>query len=149
MKEAKLILKDTKGFSLIEILIALTLIGLGGTFVAGKLTDSLQEGKVKAAKIQIERLGSILKDYKRHCNRYPTTEQTLAALIEKPTGGKECKRYRPGGYIEDGKIPLDPWDAEYIYESPDEGRSYNIISLGADNEEGGEGFDADINSADL
>ena len=75
------------------------------------------------------------------------TDQGFDALIEKPTGGRECKRYAPGGYIEGGKIPLDPWDNEYIYES--DGKTFTIISLGADNAEGGEGVDADINSKDL
>ncbi len=137
------------GFSIIEILIALTLIGLAGAFVAGKVFDSLEEGRVQAAKIQIQRVSGILDEFKRHCNRYPTTEQGLQALIEKPTSGRDCKRYRPGGYMSDGKLPLDPWDNDYLYESPDEGRSFTIISLGADQEEGGDGFDADIISTDI
>jgi general secretion pathway protein G len=92
-------------------------------------------------------LADRLKEFRRDCNTYPTTEQGFDALIEKPTGGRECKRYAPGGYIEGGKIPLDPWDNEYIYES--DGKTFTIISLGADNAEGGEGVDADINSKDL
>ncbi|MCB9095063.1 MAG: type II secretion system major pseudopilin GspG [Halobacteriovoraceae bacterium] len=144
-------LRSNAGFSLLEILIALTLLGIAGAFVASKVLDNLQEGKVEAARIQIQRLGGILDEFKRHCNRYPTTEQGLSALLEKPTavGGRECKRYRPGGYIKDGKLPLDPWDNEFIYESPDEGRTYTIISLGSDGLEGGDGFDADIVSSDL
>ena len=142
-------MKNNSGFSIIEILIALTLIGLAGAFVAGKVFDSLEEGRIQAAKIQIQRISGILDEYKRHCNRYPTSEQNLQALIEKPTGGKECKRYRPGGYMSDGKVPFDPWDNDYIYESPDEGRSFTIISLGADGEEGGDGYDADIISTEI
>ncbi len=136
------------GMSILEILIALTLLGLAGTFVAGKVFDNLQEGKFQTAKIQIKSLGDRLKEFRRDCGFYPTTDQGMDALINKPEGGgRECKRYAPSGYIEDGKIPVDPWDAEYLYES--DGKTYSIKSLGADNAEGGEGFDADIDSKDI
>lgn len=140
------VIKSQKGLSLIEILIALTLLGFAGAFVAGKLFDQLEEGKIKTAKIQIQRLGDILQDYRRKCGSYPSTDQGLDALMEKPTTGKECKRYPPNGFIEK-KIPVDPWDNEYVYEST--GRNYKIISLGADGVDGGDGFDADISSDDL
>ncbi|MGE3610060.1 MAG: type II secretion system major pseudopilin GspG [Bacteriovoracaceae bacterium] len=141
------ILKSQAGMSLIEILIALTLLALAGTFVGGKVFDQLQEGKVQSARIQIKSISDRLKEFRRDCNFLPDSSQGLDALIEKPTGGRECKRYAPGGYIEGGKVPLDPWDHEFIYES--DGKTFTIISLGADNAEGGEGSDADINSKDL
>ena len=147
LKKMKVILKSQQGMSLIEILIALTLLALAGTFVGGRVFENLQEGKVQTTKIQMKSLSDRLKEFRRDCNFYPTTEMGLDALIQKPTGGRECKRYAPGGYIEGGKIPLDPWDAEYIYES--DGRTFTIISLGADNAEGGEGVDAAINSNNL
>jgi general secretion pathway protein G len=147
LQDTKKILSSQQGMSLIEILIALTLLALAGTFVGGRVFENLQEGKVQTAKIQIKSISDRLKEFRRDCNTLPTTDQGLDALIEKPTGGRECKRYAPGGYIDGGKIPLDPWDAEYIYES--DGRSFTIISLGADNAEGGEGVDADINSKDI
>lgn len=128
-----------KGFTLVEILIALTLLAIAGTFVAGKIFDQLRDGKISAAQIQMKALGDRLKEYRRHCHTYPTTDQGLEALIEKPSGGKECKRYNPGGYIESGEIPLDPWDNEYIYES--EGRTFTITSYGPDGAPGGEGPD--------
>jgi general secretion pathway protein G len=134
--------------SLIEILIALTLMGIAGTFVAGKVYENLQDGQVQAAKIQIKSLSDRLKEFRRDCNFLPLTDQGLEALVEKPTGGRECKRYAPTGYIEGGKVPVDPWDGEYIYESGD-GKTFTITSLGADNAEGGEGADADIKSSDL
>jgi general secretion pathway protein G len=136
-----------QGLSLIEILIALTLLALAGTFVGGRVFENLQEGKVQTAKIQIKSLSERLKEFRRDCNFLPTTDQGLEALIDKPTGGRECKRYAPGGYIDGGKVPQDPWDNDYIYES--DGKTFTIISLGADNAEGGEGVDADINSKDL
>ena len=135
---------NQKGMSIIEILIVITLIGLIGTFVAGKIFDQLAEGQIESAKIQIQRLGERLKEYRRHCGAYPTTDQGLDALITKPTSGRECKRYRPGGYIENQEIPIDPWENEFIYES--DGRTYTIISLGSDGIEGGEGADADISN---
>lgn len=146
-KDMQKIMKSQQGLSLIEILIALTLLALAGTFVGGRVFENLQEGKVQTAKIQIKSLSERLKEFRRDCNYLPDSTQGLDALIEKPTGGRECKRYAPGGYIEGGKIPLDPWDAEYIYES--DGKTFTITSYGADNAEGGEGVDADINSKDL
>jgi general secretion pathway protein G len=147
LKDMKVVLRTQDGMSLIEILIALTLMGIAGTFVAGKVYENLQEGQVQSAKIQIKSLSDRLKEFRRDCNFLPETEQGLDALIDKPTGGRECKRYAPGGYIDGGKIPVDPWDGEYIYES--DGKTFSITSLGADNAEGGEGADADINSKDL
>ena len=147
LKNIQRIMKSEAGMSLIEILIALTLLALAGTFVGGKVFDQLQEGKVSSAKIQIKSLGDRLKEFRRDCNFLPTSDMGLDALINKPEGGRECKRYAPGGYIEGGKVPLDPWDSEFIYES--DGKTFEIKSLGADNAEGGEEFDADISSKDL
>lgn len=140
-------LTSQQGMSLIEILIALTLLALAGTFVGGRVFDQLQEGKISSAKIQIRSLADRLKEFRRDCNFYPTSDMGLEALLEKPQGGRECKRYAPNGYIEDDKLPTDPWDLEFIYES--NGKTFEIISLGADNAEGGEGADADISSKDL
>lgn len=143
----KTILKSQAGMSLIEILISLTLLALAGTFVGGKVFDNLQQGKVSSAKIQIKSLSDRLKEFRRDCNFLPTTDMGLDALVNKPEGGRECKRYAPGGYIEGGKVPVDPWDAEFVYES--DGKNFTILSYGADNTEGGEEYDADISSKDL
>jgi len=146
-EDASQILQSQRGMSLVEILIALTLLGIAGTFVVGQVFQSLEEGRVSSAKIQIQKVGEILRDYRRKCGSYPTTEQGLDALVNAPTSGKTCKRYPPNGFI-DGKVPVDPWETEFIYES--DGKRYEIISLGADNAEGGEeGFDKDISSKDL
>ena len=82
------IMKSQAGMSLIEILIALTLLALAGTFVGGRVFEQLQEGKVSSAKIQIKSLSDRLKEFRRDCNFLPTTDQGLDALIEKPTGGR-------------------------------------------------------------
>lgn len=124
------------GFSLMEILIALALMSIALGFVGSKLFEQFQSGKVDAANIQMKTLAGVLKDYRRDCNFYPTTDQGLDALINKPTGGKECKRYRPSGYLEATDVPVDPWDNEYIYES--DGKEFNLSSFGPDAEEGTE-----------
>ena len=137
--------KNHDGLSLVEILIALTLLALAGTFVVSSVFDSLREGEINSAKIQIQKLGEILRDYRRKCGRFPTSDLGLEALVTNP--GDSCRRYPPNGFIENGKIPVDPWDNEFAYES--DGRKYTLTSLGPDGLEGGEGNDADISSADL
>ncbi len=134
--------KSHQGFSLIEILIALTLLGIAGAFVAGKVLDQLHEGEVKSAKIQMSNLDARLKEFRRKCGFYPTTEQGLEALVTKPSGGRECKDYPPNGFIEDNIVPKDPWNNDFVYES--DGKSVNILSYGPDGEAGGEGNDVDI-----
>jgi general secretion pathway protein G len=136
----KKILSSNSGFSLLEILIALTLMGIAATFVAGKVFQNLYEGQAKAAKIQMAGLAQRLQEFRRHCEFYPTTDQGLEALVSKP-GGRECKNYQPGGYI-DGEVPMDPWENPYSYTS--DGNTFNIVSFGSDGVEGGEGNGVDI-----
>ena len=138
----KVSLQNQKGFSLIEILIALTLLAVAGTFVVGRFMDTLHEGQVKSTKIQMSNIDARLKEFRRKCNFYPTTEQSLEALVTKPTGGRECKDYPANGFIEGEQVPKDPWDNDFIYES--DGKTFNIYSHGPDGEPGGEGNDADI-----
>ena len=139
---------NQSGFSLLEILVALTLLALAGTFVAGKVFDSLQEGYVKSTKIQMSSLRSSLEEYRRHCNQYPTSAQGLDALLAKPTTAPECPNYPTSGILEGSKIPLDPWGRQYGYES--DGSKYVITSFARDGKEGGENqFDKDIRSDEL
>jgi general secretion pathway protein G len=140
LETLKLSFHSTRGFSLIEILIALSLLALVGTFVGGKMFEQLHEGKVGVAKTQMGNIANILKDFKRKCYFYPTSEQGLKALENKPTTGRECKRYPATAFLEE--VPLDPWDGEYDYKS--DGKTFNMVSFGADNVEGGEDQDADI-----
>ncbi|MCK6596483.1 MAG: type II secretion system major pseudopilin GspG [Bacteriovoracaceae bacterium] len=138
----KTIVQTQRGFSLIEILIALTLLGIAGAFVAGKVFDQLYEGEVKSTRIQMNNLDARLKEFRRKCGFYPTTEQGLEALVTKPSGGRECRDYPPNGFIEDSQVPKDPWNNDFIYES--DGKTFNIISYGPDGEAGGEGNDVDV-----
>jgi len=129
------------GFSLIEILIALTILGLAGAFVAGKVFDSLSEGQVKSARIQMGNLSERLKEFRRKCGFYPTSDQGLEALVKKPSG-RDCKDYPPSGFIDGDKVPQDSWNEDFLYES--DGNNFNICSKGGDRADGGEGGDADI-----
>ena len=139
----KTLSKSEKGFSLLEILIALALLAGAGTFVAGKMFESMHKGRVSTAKTQMGNIANMLRSYKADCNVYPTTEQGLLALEEKPTTGRECTNYNTGGYVgEDAEIPLDPWEGEYQYTS--NGKKFSLLSFGADKQEGGEDQDADI-----
>lgn len=131
-----------QGMSLIEILIALTLLAIGGGIIGTNVYDRFHEGRTSAAKIQMKNLANSLKDFRRHCNTFPATEQGLDALVTKPAEGKDCPRYAPNGYLDGGKVPVDPWDFPYVYSS--DGKTFKITSYGNDNEEGGEGKDADI-----
>ena len=133
------------GFSLMEILVALTLLGLVGTFVAGKIFEQLHEGNVKATKIQMGQLAGRLQEFRRKCYFYPSQEQGLQALIDQPSpeAGRECKQYPSGGFLQGGELPLDPWQFEYQYVRG-RGDTFNIFSFGADGLPGGEERDADI-----
>ncbi len=136
----KTAISNQSGLTLTEILIVIALLGGIMTVIVTNLTDRWNEGRIETARIQMNSLSQALIDFYRHCNRYPTSDQGLDALIQKPSG-LECPKYRPNGYLKDS--PRDPWDSPYVYELS--GRnSYTIKSLGADGTMGGEGYDADI-----
>lgn len=144
MKVNRTIARNEQGMSLIEILIVITLIAVAGSFVATQVFDRMKEGYVQAAKAQINNFKSMMEDYRRYCNQYPTSDQNLDALIAKPTTGPECQNYPASAFIKDGKVPLDPWGMPYMYES--DGKKFVITSYGGDKAEGGEGLDKDIKS---
>ncbi|MCD6419122.1 MAG: type II secretion system major pseudopilin GspG [Synergistetes bacterium] len=133
-----------RGFTLIELMIVVSIIGVLSAIVVPKLMQRTQEAKVTAAMMQIKNFKTALEMFYLDNGFYPSTEQGLQALVKKPTTGREPKHYRTGGYIE--KIPRDPWGNPYIYRCPGEHGAYDIISYGADGEPGGEGADKDITS---
>lgn len=138
------------GFSLIEILIVIVILGLLATVLAPRIIDRPDEARVTKATVDIKQLETALKLYKLDNGRYPTTGQGLEALIQKPSRNPIPRNYKEGGYLEMQTIPLDPWGLPYQYASPGrERRPFEIISLGADSQEGGEGFDADIKSWEI
>jgi general secretion pathway protein G len=135
-----------KGFTLMEMLIVIALIGLMGSFVAVNVMKRYDEAKVSSTKIQMKQIGVSLEDFRRVCGFYPTTDQGLDALVKKPEG-RECKNYDADGFIAGKRVPKDAWDRDYLYTS--DGNKYLIRSLGRDGQEGGEGFDKDIDSDNL
>lgn len=143
----KVTLQSTKGFSLVEILVGMTLLALAAAFIGTQVFDRLEEGRVKSSKIQIQSLGQILEDYRRICFSYPSGDQGLEALVRKPGEGQDCKGYPENGFIQGNKVPVDAWDRPFFYES--DGSRYRIFSLGRDGAEGGTGSAADIKSDEL
>lgn len=143
-------MRNAKGFTLIEVMVVLVILGLLATFVAPKLLNRPDEARVGKAKNDILAIESALKLYKLDNGFYPTTEQGLIALVQKPTADPVPGNWNSGGYMDGKEAPKDPWGREFIYRAPgDEEREYDIISLGADGAEGGEGANADIKSYEL
>ncbi len=138
------------GFTLIELMVVVIILGILAGLVIPKIVGKPEEARRVKAKIQIQNFKKALRLFYLDNGFYPSTEQGLKALIEKPTTGRIPKHYREGGYLEGHKIPKDPWGNPYIYISPGvHDKDFDIISLGADGEEGGEGNDADIESWNL
>jgi general secretion pathway protein G len=137
------------GFTLIEIMVVVIIIGILAALVAPRLIHRADEAKVMEAKIQIKNFETALKIFKMDNGFYPSTEQGLKALISPPEVGQIPENYRPGGYLEKKSISPDPWGNEYIYISPGEHGDYDIISYGADGKPGGEGYNADIVNWDI
>jgi len=139
--------KRENGFTLIEIMVVVMIIGMLAAVVGVQLFNRLEKAKRKACVVQIRQLQSALANYRLDNNRFPTTEQGLQALVEKPTSEPSPKNYPPGGYLDSKSVPLDPWGNPYVYYSPGiNGEEYTIESYGADGVDGGEGQNADIES---
>jgi general secretion pathway protein G len=135
--------RHQSGFTLVEILVVITIIGLIMSLVGPRVLNYLSESKVKAAKIQIQSFSSALELYYLDAGRYPSTAEGLTALV-KSTGGLSAWN---GPYLKGGSVPNDPWGKPYAYRSPGERAPFEIISFGADGVEGGTGTAADISTA--
>src|SRR6201997_4044406 len=131
------------GFTLVEMLVVITIIGLIMSLVGPRVLNYLGESKVKAARIQIQSFSSALDLFYLDAGRYPSSAEGLAALV-KPTAGLTSWN---GPYLKGGAVPNDPWGKPYVYRSPGERSAYEIISYGADGQEGGTGTAADITTA--
>ena len=138
-----------RGFTLIEILVVLTILGIMATLIIPRVMGRPEQARRVQARVQIEGIETALKLYKLDNGYYPTTEQGLQALVEAPTVGQLPRAWREGGYLEKGKVPKDPWGNEYVYLSPGVHDDYDISAYGPDGEPGGEGEDADVNSWEL
>ena len=134
--------RGQRGFTLIELLVVITIIGFIMGLVGPRVLNYLSESKSKAAKIQIESLSSALDLYYLDVGRYPTSSEGLVALVRRPGSTAAWN----GPYLKGGLVPADPWGNPYVYRSPGEHGTYDIISYGSDGTEGGTGAAADITS---
>lgn len=137
------------GFTLIELMVVIIILGVLAGLIIPRVMGRPDEARQAKAKMQIESLESALKLYKLDNGPYPTTEQGLKALVEAPAAGNLPRNWRAGGYLEKGKVPKDPWGNEFIYVSPGSHGDFDLSSLGADGEAGGEGVDKDIHNWEI
>lgn len=141
-QEARISRRSQDGFTLIELLVVLVILGLIVAFAAPQVIKYVGGAKSDAAKIQIERLSSVLDLYRLEVGRYPTQEEGLEALVERPSDADAWN----GPYVKKADALTDPWRRPYIYQMPGEHGDYDMSSLGADGQEGGEGEDKDVTS---
>ena len=134
--------KRRSGFTLVEILVVVVILGLLATLVIPRVVGRGEEAKRTATLVQIRAIEQALDLYKLDNGFYPTTEQGLEALVSKPSGMPEPMNYRRDGYMK--KVPVDPWGRPYVYRSPGEHGETDILSFGPDGAEGGEEDDRDI-----
>jgi general secretion pathway protein G len=132
--------RGERGFTLVEILVVITIIGLIMGLVGPRVLNYLTESKVKAAKIQIESFGSALDLFFLDTGRYPSGSEGLTALVQRPGSIPAWN----GPYLKGGAVPTDPWGNPYIYRAPGQRGAYDLSSNGADGQEGGTGTAADI-----
>ena len=134
------------GFTLIEIMAVVIIIGLLTTIVGAAIFQQVDKGRVTTARAQLSSLEGVLELYRMDNGRFPTTEQGLDALVHEPTGEPAARNYPLGGYLKGGKVPLDPWGEPYYYESPGQNNPhfFDLWSNGSDGAPGGEGVEADI-----
>ncbi len=137
-------MKNQKGFTLIEIMVVLAILAGLIAMVAPNIIGEAGAARVKTAKAEMANISLALDMYKLDNFTYPSTSQGIEALASKPSGSPEPKNYKSGGYMK--KMPMDPWGNAYLYFSKKS--NYEIVSLGADGEEGGEEDAADISSND-
>ena len=129
-----------EGVTLLELLIVLVILGMLAGLVAPRVLRYLGGAKVDTARLQIDSLGAALDLFVLDTGRYPTTQEGLEALVVQPAGAENWN----GPYTKGTRLPLDPWGNAYIYSYPGERNVYDLVSLGADNGEGGEDEDQDI-----
>jgi len=130
------------GFTLVELLVVLVILGLLVGLAGPRVLNALQGSRQDTAKVQIANFAQTLELYRLDNGKFPTTEEGLEALVEKPS---DAERWN-GPYLDKPTVPADPWGNPYVYKSPGEDAEFEIVSLGADNRAGGDGQDADISN---
>jgi general secretion pathway protein G len=142
MNQALIARRSSRGFTLLELMVVIVIIGVLAALIAPKILNRVGEAKITAAQTDIATLMNALKTYKLDNGRYPSTEQGLQALVAKPTTGSIPNSWK--GYLD--KLPQDPWHNPYQYANPGVHGEIDVYSFGADGQLGGEGDDADIGS---
>src|SRR5690242_17308260 len=138
-------LESQAGFTLVEMLVVIAIIGLIMGLIGPRVLNYLSESKVKAAKIQLQSFASALDLYFLDAGRFPSSAEGLAALVRQTPGVAAWN----GPYLKGGSVPNDPWNHTYVYRSPGERGPYDIVSYGTDGQEGGSGVAADISLESL
>ena len=146
MQQRKKLIRHA-GFTLIEILVVIVILGILAAMIVPKVMTRPDEARVVAAKQDIASLMQAMKIYRLDSKRYPTPEQGLQALVSKPTQAPLPDNWKGGGYVE--RLPLDPWGNSYQYLNPGLHGEIDVFSYGADGAPGGEGFDTDIGNWQL
>ena len=139
--------RNQHGFTLIEIMVVVVILGILAAIIIPRISDRPEQARRTKATMDIKSIETALSLFHMDNGFYPSTEQGLEALVEKPTTGRIPVDFKEGGYLK--KVPLDPWKNPYIYISPGTHDDYELMSYGNDGEEGGEGKYADINSWEL
>jgi general secretion pathway protein G len=134
--------RNNGGFSLVEILVVLVIMGLLISVVAPTVLNRADEARIQKAQADFKAIETALKIYRLDNFVYPTTEQGLEALVEVSSLDPEPRNFKEGGYLEE--LPIDPWGQPYLYLSPGEHKNVDIYSLGADGLSGGDGQNADV-----
>lgn len=141
--------KDSRGFTLIEIMVVIIILGILAVYIGPKIMGRPEEAKQVKAKVDISALETALKLYKLDNGVYPGTEQGLQALVEKPESGNVPTKWRDGGYLDKNRVPKDPWKNDFVYLSPGVHSDFDIISYGSDGVPGGEKQNMDINNWEI
>ncbi len=142
-------LRDSRGFTLIELMVVMVILGILAGMIVPRIMDRPEEARRTKAAVDIQALEQALQLYKLDNGQYPGTEQGLQALIEAPSAGRLARKWRKGGYLDKSRVPVDPWDNEFVYISPGLHGDFDLMSYGPDGEPGGEETDADINNWEL
>jgi general secretion pathway protein G len=140
---------DNRGFTLIELMVVIIILGILAMYVAPKIMSRPGEARQVKARLDIQNIENALKLYKLDNGIYPTTEQGLLALVEQPETGTIPKKWKSGGYLEKGRVPKDPWGNEFVYLSPGLKGDFDIISYGLDGVPGGEEENKDVNNWEI